>query len=204
MALAWMGVGSTKRSFARARSSGSVRPRVKNVFNGKRWMLRRPPTHGVATATGALVFAFPARQWGERVKTDSPGGLNGQSGRDANHAITEFVAYMPWTRPRARACRELPTLVRRAWLGMRHGNACLSSGERGQNGPGGPFPPLHGGRTGPDRALHAWRGLGLLAVHGHDAPVRRRSLALTTRANRDAAVSLGSRSHSIAAIQSQP
>ena len=50
-----MGVGSAKRSFSRARNSGSVRPRAENAFNGTKWMLRRP---GVAN-TGALVFACP-------------------------------------------------------------------------------------------------------------------------------------------------
>ena len=47
MALAWIGVGSTRRSLASARNKGSVRPRLAKVFNGTKSMLRRPPMHDV-------------------------------------------------------------------------------------------------------------------------------------------------------------
>jgi hypothetical protein len=106
MALAWMGVGSTKRSFSRARNSGSVRPRVENVFDGTKSMLRRPTTHDIAAKMGALVFAFPRDSGANASQRIFREGSPSGTGRNANHAITEYDIYMPWTKAEARRCRE--------------------------------------------------------------------------------------------------
>ena len=89
MAPAWMGVGSAKRSFSRARNSGSVRPRAENVFNGTKWMLRRPSTDDVVAKTNALVFACPRDNGANALQSIFREGSPSEAERNANHAITE-------------------------------------------------------------------------------------------------------------------
>ena len=54
-------------------------------------MLRRPFAHDNAATPGAFGVRLPARQWGERVKTEFPGGLTVQNWtrrQSRNHGIT--------------------------------------------------------------------------------------------------------------------
>src|SRR5690349_21824427 len=105
MALAWMGVGSTKRSLSRARTSGPVRPRAENVFDGTKSMLRRPSTRDVAAKTGALVLACPRDNGANALEQIFREGSPSRAGRSANHAITELRAYIARTKAEARPRR---------------------------------------------------------------------------------------------------
>jgi len=101
-----MGVGSTKRSLSRARNSGSVRPRAENVFDGKKSKLRRPSTYDVVARTGALMFACPRDNGANALKQFFREGSRPERDEIANHAITDFSAYIARVETKARPGRE--------------------------------------------------------------------------------------------------
>ena len=101
---------------SRARSKGSARPRVEKVFNGTKIDAPAPPRAFITAAKGeCLDVRLPARQWGERVKTEVPGGHAVQSD-ERQSRIHGWRAISPTVPASARAHRTAKRLRPRVVL----------------------------------------------------------------------------------------